>query len=150
MNLAGFDRPKVCKKKILCLYSPTLKVHSAKTSRPLRFSELGKQRVSKNSVYLTQEACSKIIIFTLRYYLFCFDPQILMSNEKTDEKHVWFWNVIQSTCGFHLCFHWVSKLMHVTNLAIFYWLSNLWIIDEFENFIWKYFFPIQPLFEILK
>ena len=22
-------------------------------------------------------------------------------------------------CGFHLGFHWVSKLMHVTNLAIF-------------------------------
>ena len=28
MNLAGFDRPKVCKKKILCLYSSSLKVHS--------------------------------------------------------------------------------------------------------------------------
>ena len=27
--------------------------------------------------------------------------------------------------------------MHVTNLAIFYSLSNLWIINEFEN----YFFP---------
>ena len=60
MNLAGFDCPKVCKKKILCLYSPTLKVHSTKTSGPLRFSELGKQPVSKNSVYLTREACSKI------------------------------------------------------------------------------------------
>ena len=48
MNLAGFDRPKVCKKKILCLYSPSLKVHSTKTSGPLRFSELGKQRASKN------------------------------------------------------------------------------------------------------
>ena len=65
MNLAGFDRPKVCKKKILCLYSPTLKVHSTKTSGPLRFSELGKQRSSKNYLYLTQEACSKIIIFTV-------------------------------------------------------------------------------------
>ena len=52
MNLAGFDRPKVCKKKILCLYSPSLKVHSIKTSGPLRFSELGKQRASKNSVRL--------------------------------------------------------------------------------------------------
>ena len=41
MNLAGFDRPKVYKKKILCLYSPILKVHSTKTSGPLRFSELG-------------------------------------------------------------------------------------------------------------
>ena len=46
-----------------------------------------------------------------------------MSNEKTDENHAWFWYVIQCTCGFHLCFHRVSKLMHVTNLAIFYWLS---------------------------
>ena len=65
MNLAGFDRPKVCKKKILCLYSPTLKVHSTKTSAPLRFSELGKQRATKNAVYLIREACSKIIIFTV-------------------------------------------------------------------------------------
>ena len=40
MNFAGFDRPKVCKKKILCLYSPSLKVHGTKTSGPLRFSEL--------------------------------------------------------------------------------------------------------------
>ena len=65
MNLAGFDSPKVCKKKILCLYSPILKVHSAKTSAPLRVSELGKQRASTNSVYLTREACPKIIIFTV-------------------------------------------------------------------------------------
>ena len=36
MNLAGFDRPKVCKKKILCLYSPSLKVHSIKTSEVFR------------------------------------------------------------------------------------------------------------------
>ena len=71
------------------------------------------------------------------YSLFCFDPEILMSNEKTDENHAWFWYVVQSTCDFHLCFHWVSELMHVTNLAIFYSLSNLWIINEFEN----YFFP---------
>ena len=34
-----------------------------------------------------------------------------MSNEKTDGNHAWFWYVIQNTCGFHLCFHWVSKLM---------------------------------------
>ena len=65
MNLAGFDRPEVCKKKILCLDSPSLKVHSIKTSGPLRFSELGKQRGSKNSVYLTREACSKIMMFTV-------------------------------------------------------------------------------------
>ena len=47
MILAGFDRPKECKKKILCLYSPILKVHSTKTSGPLRFSELGKQCASR-------------------------------------------------------------------------------------------------------
>ena len=58
MNLAGFDRPKVCKKKILCLHSPSLKVHSTKTSRPLRFSELGKQRASKNSVYVVSNTRS--------------------------------------------------------------------------------------------
>ena len=52
MNVAGFNRPKVCKKKILCLYSPSLTVHSTKTSRPLRFSELGRKCASKNSVYL--------------------------------------------------------------------------------------------------
>ena len=32
---------------------------------------------------------------------------------------MWFGYDIQNTCGFHLGFHWVSKLMHVTNLAIF-------------------------------
>ena len=39
--------------------------HSIKTSGPLRFSELGKQRGSKNSVYLTWQACSKIMMFTV-------------------------------------------------------------------------------------
>ena len=66
MNLAGFDRPKVCKKKILCLYSPSLKVHSIKTSGPLRFSELGKHCASKNSVYLMWEACSKIDVYRVQ------------------------------------------------------------------------------------
>ena len=37
MNLAGFGRSKVCR-KILCLHSPILKVHSTKTSGQLRFS----------------------------------------------------------------------------------------------------------------
>ena len=64
INLAGFDLPKVRKKKIFCLYKK-VKVHSTRTSRPLRFSELGKQRASKNSVYLTREACSKIMIFAV-------------------------------------------------------------------------------------
>ena len=34
----------------------------SKTSGPLRFSELGKQRASQNSVYLTREACPKNMI----------------------------------------------------------------------------------------
>ena len=63
MNLAGFDSPKVCKKKILCLYSPSLKVHSIKTSGPLRFLELDKHCASKNSVYLMWEAYSKIDVY---------------------------------------------------------------------------------------
>ena len=33
----------MCKKKILCLQSPSLKIHSTKTSGPLRFSEIVKQ-----------------------------------------------------------------------------------------------------------
>ena len=66
MNLAGFDRPKVCKKKILCLYSPSIKVHSIKTSGPLRFLELGKHCASKNSVYLMWEACSKIDVYRVQ------------------------------------------------------------------------------------
>ena len=65
INLAGLDRPKLCKNKILCLYSPILKVHSTTLSGPLRFSELGKQRAIKNSLYLTRKPCSKIIIFTV-------------------------------------------------------------------------------------
>ena len=40
MKLAGLDRPKVCKKKILCLYSPSVKVHSTKTSGLLRATKL--------------------------------------------------------------------------------------------------------------
>ena len=69
----------------------------------------------------------------LNFNFFCFDAWILISNEESDENNVWFGYDIQNTCGFHLGFHWVSKLMHVTNLAIFYWLSNLWIINEFEK-----------------
>ena len=45
-------------------------------------------------------------------------------------NHTLFWYVIQGTCGFHLCFHWIWKLM---NLAIFNWLSKLWIISDFWN-----------------
>ena len=41
-----------------------------------------------------------------------------MSDEQTDENHAWFGYVIQDKCDFHLGFHWVSKLIHVTNLAI--------------------------------
>ena len=69
----------------------------------------------------------------LMFNFFCFNAWLLISNEESDEKNVWFGYDIQNTCGFHLGFHWVSKLMHVTNLAIFYWLSNEWIINDFEN-----------------
>ena len=60
----------------------------------------------------------------LKFNFFCFDAWILISNEDSDENNVWFGYDIQNKCGFHLGFHWVSKLMHVTNLAIFYWLSK--------------------------
>ena len=87
-----------------CLYSPALKVHSTKTSGPLRFSELGKQRASKNSVYLTREACSKIIIFTVlvrslekkledlaglspNYWLTKFVQEIANKNEIVNSAH---------------------------------------------------------------
>ena len=73
----------------------------------------------------------------LVFNFFCFDAWILISNEESDENNVWFGYDIQNTCGFHLGFHWVSKLMHVTNLAIFYWLSNVWIINEFEKLIFN-------------
>ena len=53
----------------------------------------------------------------LMFNLFCFDAGILISNEESDENNVWFGYDIQNMCGFHLGFHWVSKLMHVTNLA---------------------------------
>ena len=77
MNLAGFDRPKVCKKKILCLYSPSLKVHSTKTSSPLRFSELRKQRASKKFCIRGFQHSKLVeilkgIVFV--FNLFCFDP----------------------------------------------------------------------------
>ena len=53
------------------------------------------------------------------FNFFCFDAWILISNEESDENNVWFGYDIQNTCGFLLGFHWVSKLMHVTNLGIF-------------------------------
>ena len=46
MNLAGFDLPKVCKRKFLCLHKK-VKVHSTRTSEPTRFTELGKHREQK-------------------------------------------------------------------------------------------------------
>ena len=55
----------------------------------------------------------------LHLIFFCLDPCILISNEESDENHEWFKYVIQDTCGFHLGFHWISKLKHVTNSAIF-------------------------------
>ena len=43
----------------------------------------------------------------------------MICNEESNENDVLFGHDIQNTCGFHPGFHWVSKLMHVTNLAIF-------------------------------
>ena len=40
----------------------------------------------------------------LVFNLFCFDQGILMSCEKIDENHAWFWYVKQNKCGFYLCF----------------------------------------------
>ena len=57
----------------------------------------------------------------------------MVSTEESDENNMWFGYDIQNTCVSDLGFHWVSKLMHMTNLAIFYWLSNLCIINEFEK-----------------
>ena len=55
-----FQLPKSLQEE-LCLHSPILKVHSTKTSGPLRFLEIGKQFTSKNSLQLIREACSKIM-----------------------------------------------------------------------------------------
>ena len=41
----------------------------------------------------------------------------------TMKNHSWFGNVIQNKCDFHVVFHWVSKLRHLTNLGGFYWPS---------------------------
>ena len=60
-----FRPPKSVQGEDSLLVQPKSKVPSTKTSGPLRFSELGKQRASKNSVYLTREACSNIMIFTV-------------------------------------------------------------------------------------
>ena len=74
------------------------------------------------------------------FNLFCSDPWILMSSEKTDGNHTWFWYVIQNMCVFHRCFHKVSKLMHTTKLAIFYWVletiftPNVQFVFSFLNF----------------
>ena len=54
-----------------------------------------------------------------------------MSNEKTDKNHAWFWYVIQSknVVFIDLCFLWVSKVMHLTNLAIFLWAIKLLLMN---------------------
>ena len=66
--------------------------------------------------------------YLLKTMFLCLISFVLMresSNDESDENNMWFGYDIQNTCGFHLGFHWVSKLMHVTNLAIFYWLSKV-------------------------
>ena len=42
-----------------------------------------------------------------------------------------FW--YQNTACFHLVFHWVSKLVHLTKIDINYWLLMSWIINKFEK-----------------
>ena len=56
-----------------------------------------------------------------------------MSNEESDENNVWFGYDIQNTCGFHLGFHWVSRLMHVTNLAIFIGYQTYELLMSLRN-----------------
>ena len=63
-----------------------------------------------------------------------------MSNERTNENHALFWYVIQGTCGFHLYFHWVSKLKHVLNLAIGFQTYELFMsFRSYVNHFGKYF-----------
>ena len=101
------DCPKVCKKKILCLYSsPTLKVHSTKTGGPLRFSELGKQRASKNSVHLAwncvfkdchlhhvqslEEKLEDLASLSLNYWLTKFAQEVANKNEIVNSARLMF------------------------------------------------------------
>lgn len=50
-----------------------------------------------------------------------------MSNENAHERHSCLGFVIQniSISAYRLCLHWVSKLMHVTIIATFYWRLRL-------------------------
>ena len=41
--------------------------------------------------------------------------------------------ISKNTCGFHLGFHWVSKLMHVTNLAIFIGYQTYELLMSLRN-----------------
>ena len=40
---------------------------------------------------------------------------------------------IQNRCGFHLGFHWVSKLVHVTNLAFFIGYQTYELLMSLRN-----------------
>ena len=86
----------MCKKKILCLYSPILKEHSTKTSGPVfqNLQLIGKQRASKNSVYLgrlfkdylhrvrsLEEKLEDLASLSLNYWLTKFVQQIANKNE---------------------------------------------------------------------
>ena len=106
MNLAGFDRPKVRKKKILCLYSPSLKVHSTKTSGPLRFSELGKQkfcildagRVFKDydlhRVQSLEEKLEDLDSLSLNYWLTVSETLEIVNSARGMFNSGTFWNCI--------------------------------------------------------
>ena len=82
-----------------------------------------------------------------KFNFFCFDAWILISNKESDENNVWFGYDIQNTCGFHLGFHWVSKLKHVTNLAILIGYQT-WIINEFEKVSYHLILPSCEQMEI--
>ena len=42
------------------------------------------------------------------------------------------WQYTSISC-FHLVFHWVSRLIHLTKIDIIYWLVTSWSINEFEK-----------------
>ena len=69
----------------------------------------------------------------LKFNFSFFDAWILVSNEESDENNVWFGFDTQNTCVFHLGFHWVSNLMHVTNLAIFIGYQTYELLMSLRN-----------------
>ena len=97
MNLAGFDHSKVCKKKIPCLYSPTLKdgqykdkwtVELFRTWQPAceqKFCILDPGSVFKDyylhRVRSFEEKLEDLAILSLNYWLTKFVQEIANKNE---------------------------------------------------------------------